>query len=430
MFFVRRCATKTVPSLHGTLNVRFQTTHAVPTTFRNVTGRHAIRSFSSREATTFFSQVLRSRVAHALSVNALDSSRNNSHSPLFLLLAGAALTLTLSTTSFCDKHEDIAWSRLEQVYKPTEDFSRAYIHRKETEVDIANHISSEPNRVMVLFGNRHIGKTTVLKQVLAQDVAAKTGRKGVVVVHLDTVKNIDQAVARAFGVHPDTLQDSRAFVMQMCERFLAEHHYRPVIVFTTSGINKIVGNDALVLASMLREFSVETRAAVCVADLHDLDTAQSFPRDGRSLFVTVPELNKSEIDQYLGKEQVAELAQRGVSVDQILNSIGGNPLMLSDLSLSDDPVEFLREAAQQAVAELQETLEKCPAHSPAMVALSKVPYEAGLSLKAYSDAAESAQTAADIARICNSSVYYDFQNKVVKIRTRALHSAALKKTWF
>ena len=136
------------------------------------------------------------------------------------------------------------------------------------------------------------------------------------------------------------------------------------------------------------------------------------------------------MEQYLGNEQVAELAQRGVSVDQILNSLGGNPLMLSDLSLSDDPVVFLREAAQQAVSELQETLEKCPAHSPAMVALSKVPYEAGLSLKAYSDAAESSQTAADIARMCNSTVYYDFQNKVVKFRTRALHSAALKKTWF
>ena len=305
-----------------------------------------------------------------------------------------------------------------------------YFGRKETEAEIAKHIHSEPNRVMVLFGNRHIGKTTVLKQVLAQDVAPKTGRKGVIVVHLDTVKNIDQEVAKAFGVHPDTLRDSRAFVRQMCERFLAEHHYRPVIVFTTTGINKIVGNDALVLASMLREFSVETRAAVCVADLHDLDTAQNFPRDGRSLFVTVPELNKEEMVQYLGKEQISELAQRGVSAEQILNSVGGNPLMLSDLSMSDDPVVFLREAAQQAVVELQETMEKCPAHSPAMLALSKAPYEAGLSLKAYSDAAEFAQTTADIAKVCNNTVYYDFQNKVVKFRTRSLHAAAQKKSWF
>eukprot|EP00598_Pedospumella_elongata_P003539 CAMPEP_0184983970 /NCGR_PEP_ID=MMETSP1098-20130426/13039_1 /TAXON_ID=89044 /ORGANISM="Spumella elongata, Strain CCAP 955/1" /LENGTH=416 /DNA_ID=CAMNT_0027507875 /DNA_START=58 /DNA_END=1308 /DNA_ORIENTATION=- len=416
MSFVRLFLTKTVPSLKGL---------KVPTTSRNrLTGQYATRSFSRYEVTSA------SRFAHALSVSAFDYSRNNSHSPLFLLLAGAALTLTVSTTSYCDKHEDIAWSRLEQVYKPAEEVSRVYVGRKETEAEIAKHIHSEPNRVMVLFGNRHIGKTTVLKQVLAQDVAPLAGRKGVIVVHLDTVKNIDQEVAKAFGVHPDTLRDSRAFIRQMCERFLAKHHYRPVIVFTTTGINKIVGNDALVLASMLREFSVETRAAVCVADLHDLDTAQSFPRDGRSLFVTVPELNKEEMVQYLGKEQISELAQRGVSVEQILNSVGGNPLTLSDLSMSDDPVVFLREAAQLASVELQETMEKSPAHSPAVLALSKAPFEAGLSLKAYSDAAESAQTTADIAKIYNNTVYYDFQNKVVKFRTRSLHAVAQKKSWF
>lgn len=377
-------------------------------------------------------QTFRPRLVHTLS--ATSDSNSYSFDPLFLFLTGAAVTLALTTVSSCEKggrtQEDIAWARLEQSYSPLGEVAPVYIHRKETEDAIGKHIHSEPNRVMVLFGNRHIGKTTVLKNVLAQEVSAKEARKGVIVVHIDSVKNIDQVVARAFGVHPDTLRDSRAFVVKMCERFLAEHHYRPVIVFTTTGINKIVGSDALVLASMLREFSVETRAAVCIADLHDLDTAQSFPRDGRTLFVTVPELSKSEIEQFLGNEQVTELAQRGVSLEQIETTLGGNPRTLSDLSLSDDPAVFLREAVQQATVELQELVEKYPAHGQAMLALSKAPYATGLPLKAYTDAAGSAQTTADIAKVYNNVVYYDFQNKAVKFRSRALHAAAQKKSWF
>jgi len=283
----------------------------------------------------------------------------------------------------------------------------------------------------VLFGGHNLGKTSVLEHVLAQKSQNGAPRKGVVVVRLDTAKGIDKEVAKAFGGSPDSLRDSRAFVIELCEKFYTEHHYRPVIVFTTTGNNKIVGNDALALAAAIREYSCETHAAVCIANLHDLETAQSFPRDGRTQFVNVSELTREQAEKFLGESLVAELAQKGVTVDQIVSGIGGNPALLNELRYTEDPVAYLRGTVQQASAELQEAIDKHPEHTAGMAALSKAPFETGLSLQDYSAAAGRAVTARDLNSVHKNAVYYDFASKTVKFRTRSLHAAqVLLRGWF
>lgn len=295
---------------------------------------------------------------------------------------------------------------------------------------MTQHLKDEPpSSIMVVTGTKCVGKSAVLDHILAEKVDSigaqeKGSRKGVVVVDLNKsdVLNIDKRIVIALGADPEQVYNHRDFVVRVCNEFYAEHGYRPVIVLRATA--DLSGTHALTMTSALSHYSRNKQAAVTIIDLLTIKTAISMMQEWRAFIVTVPELTQEQVADYLGQATVQRLKQDGVSLSNIMSTIGGSPVLLDDLVASKDPQQHLEVLVDEASVELRSYLEKYPTHRAAVLALSGRPYEQGISLKDYNATAKASLRVLDLAELSSESLQYNLERQTVVFHSRAHHAAA------
>ncbi len=295
---------------------------------------------------------------------------------------------------------------------------------------MTQHLKDEPpSSIMVVTGTKCVGKSAVLDHVLAENVdfvgiQEKGPRKGVVVVNLNKsdVLNIDKRIVVALGADPEQVYNHRDFVVRVCSEFFAEHGYRPVIVLRATA--DLSGTHALTMTSALSHYSRNKHVAVTIVDLLTIKTAISMLQEWRASIVTVPELTQEQATDYLGPATLQRLKQSGVSMKQIMSTIGGNPVLLDDLATSKDPQQYLQVLVDEASVELRSYVEKYPAHRAAVLTLSGRPYEQGVSLKDYNATAKASLRVLDLAELSSESLQYNVEKQTVVFSSRAHHAAA------
>lgn len=366
-------------------------------------------------------------------------SRNGTFTAFWLLSFAATMVLTACETLKKGEKEQeaIVLVNLNLPYHPKcLNPRKDYFHRLEVERLMTQHLQDEPpSSIMVVTGTKTVGKSAVLDNILARNVddvstKEKGPRKGVVVVHLNKndVLNIDKRIVTALGADPEQVYNHRDFIVRVCKAFNAEHGYRPVIVLRATA--DLSGTHALTMTSALSRYSRDTHAAVTIIDLLTIKTAVSMLQEWRAFSVTVPELTQEQVESYLGEGTLQRLAQDGVSLSQIMSTIGGNPVLLDDLIASKEPQQHLQVLVDEASVDLRSYLEKYPTHRAAVVALSGRPYEYGVSLKDYNAIAKASLRVLDLAELSSECLQYNLEKQTVVFSSRAHHVAAqaLRKT--
>ena len=350
-----------------------------------------------------------------------------------LSIAATVVQASCETLKKGEKEQEaLVKANLKLPYQPKmlSGFGNAYYHRSDAERQMTQHLKDEPpSSIMVVTGTKCVGKSAVLDHVLAESVdfvgtGEKGPRKGVIVVNLNKsdVLNIDKRIVVALGADPEQVYNHRDFVVRVCNDFYTEHGYRPVIVLRATA--DLSGTHALTMTSALSHYSRNKHVAVTILDLLTIKTAISMLQEWRASIVTVPELTQEQATDYLGPTTVQRLKDSGVSLKQIMSTIGGNPVLLDDLATSKDPQQYLQVLVDEASVELRSYLEKYPAHRAAVLTLSGRPYEQGVSLKDYNATAKASLRVLDLAELSSESLQYNVEKQTVVFSSRAHHAAA------